>query len=449
MPEKSVGINVPFVSGESVEKKAYSKVTWRLMPLMFICYIICYLDRVNVGFAKLQMLQDLKFTNTVYGLGAGLFFIGYFLFEVPSNIILHRIGARKWIARIMVSWGIISACTMFVSTAKGFYILRFLLGIAEAGFFPGIILYLTYWYPSYWRGRMVALLIAANPVSGLIGGPASGWIMQSLAGKFGWAGWQWLYLLEGLPSVVIGIWVFFYLDDRIRSATWLSEEEKQVLEKNIEAEAQEKQSHSLREAFRSGMVWLMSFIYFCLLMGMYGVTFWLPTIIRATGVKSVLDVGLLTAIPFGVGVICMVLISRSSDARKERRWHCAIPAAICCIALILSAIYGKNTVIAVAALSLAMAGSLSALPVFWILPTAFLGGTAAAAGIAVVNSIGNLSGFLGNYLVGWLTDLTHSTNSGVYMLATAAFLGAALVIVCRPDQACQQVVAMRQGSSLL
>lgn len=434
MSENSVGISVPFVSSESVEKKIYAKVTWRLMPLLFIAYIIAYLDRVNVGFAKLQMLQDLKLTNTVYGLGAGLFFIGYFFFEVPSNIILHRVGARKWIARIMISWGIISAATMLVKTAGMFYFMRFLLGIAEAGFFPGIILYLTYWYPSYWRGRMVALLIAANPVSGLIGGPASGWIMQSLAGKYGWAGWQWLFLLEGLPAIVMGIMVYLYLDDRIRNATWLSEEEKQVLEKNIEAEAQEKQSHSLREAFGSGMVWLMSFIYFCLLMGMYGVTFWLPTIIKATGVKSVLNVGLLTSIPFAAGVIGMILISRSSDARQERRWHCAVPAAISCISLILSTIYGKDTILAVMFLSLAMAGSLSALPAFWILPTAFLGGTAAAAGIAVVNSIGNLSGFLGNYLVGWLTDLTHSTNSGVYVLAFAAFVGAALVITLVPSK---------------
>jgi D-galactonate transporter len=404
------------------------------MPMLFICYIIAYVDRVNVGFAKLQMLQDLKLTDTVYGLGAGIFFIGYFFFEVPSNIILHRVGARKWIARIMVSWAIVSAATMFTTSAMMFYLLRFLLGVAEAGFFPGIILYLTYWYPSYWRGRMVALLIAANPVSGVIGGPVSGWIMQSLAGKYGWAGWQWLFLLEGLPAIVLGIVVFFYLDDRIRNAAWLSEEEKQILEKNIEAESQEKQSHSLREAFGSGMVWLMSLIYFCLLMGMYGATFWMPTLIKATGVKSVLNVGLLTSIPFAAGVIGMILVSRSSDKRQERRWHCAVPAAISCISLILSAIYGKDTVLAMVALSLAMAGSLSALPVFWVLPTAFLGGTAAAAGIAVVNSIGNLSGFLGNYLVGWLTDLTHSTNSGLYVLATAAFVGAALVITLVPSK---------------
>ncbi|HYA40797.1 MAG TPA: MFS transporter, partial [Syntrophobacteraceae bacterium] len=428
MSQNTVGVSVPLVSGEAAEARAYARVTWRLMPVLFISYIVAYLDRVNVGFAKLQMMQDLGLSDAVYGLGAGIFFIGYFIFEVPSNIILHRVGARTWIARIMVFWGIVSASTMFVSTARGFYIVRFLLGVAEAGFFPGIILYLTYWYPSYWRGRMVALLIAANPVSGVIGGPASGWIMHSLAGAHGWAGWQWLFVLEALPAVIIGIFVFFYLDDGIRGAKWLSEDEKRILERNIEAEAQEKQRHSLREAFRSGMVWLMSFIYFCLLTGMYGVTFWMPTIIKATGVKSVLNVGLLTAIPFAAGMVCMILISRRSDRVQERRWHCAVPAAISCIALIFSAIYGKDTSVAVVLLSFAMAGSLAALPVFWILPTAILGGTAAAAGIAIVNSIGNLSGFLGNYLVGWLTTLTHSTNAGLYVLATAAFLGAALVI---------------------
>ena len=435
MSEQSVGVSVPIAASESVERKVYSRVTWRLMPVLFISYIIAYLDRVNVGFAKLQMIQELKLSDTVYGLGAGLFFIGYFFFEVPSNIILHRVGARVWIARIMVFWGIVSASTMFVTTAKGFYILRFLLGVAEAGFFPGIILYLTYWYPSYWRARMVAFLIAANPVSGLIGAPASGWIMQSLAGKYGWSGWQWLFVLEAVPAVLMGIFVFFYLDDRIQKAKWLSEEEKQILEKNIEAEAKDKQTHSLRQAFGSGMVWLMSFIYFCLLMGMYGVTFWLPTIIKATGVKSVLDVGLLTSIPFGVGVICMVLISRRSDATQERRWHCAIPSAICCISLILSTVFREKHYICGRGPKLGhggppatrSSGILGSFPLpFW---AARRRPPESPWSIRSVN----LSGFLGNYLVGWLTDLTHSTNAGLYVLATAAFLGAALVMVCVPS----------------
>jgi D-galactonate transporter len=432
MSEKNVSISTPRSTTESFEKKVYARVTWRLIPILFFAYIVAYLDRVNVGFAKLQMLQDLQFSNTVYGLGAGLFFIGYFIFEVPSNIILHRVGARKWIARIMFSWGIISGLTLFVTTPMMFYTMRFLLGVAEAGFFPGIILYFTYWYPAQRRGRIVALLIAANAICGVFGGPISGWIMQSFSGTYGLAGWQWLFLLEAVPSIVMGFVVLFYLDDGIRQAKWLPEEEKQILEKNIEAEATEKQSHSIRDAFGSGMVWLMSFVYFCLLICMYGITFWMPTLIKATGVKSILDIGFLTSIPFTAGLIAMLLISRSSDKQRERRWHCAVPAIISGIGLILSAVYGNNTVIAMVFLSVALAGSLAALPVFWSLPTAILGGTAAAAGIALVNSIGNLSGFLGNYLVGWLTDLTHSTNAGMYSLAVFAFIGAAIVLTIIP-----------------
>lgn len=432
MTEKNAGPASPGTTPKTFEQRAYAKVTWRLMPLLFISYIIAYLDRVNVGFAKLQMSQDLSFSSTVYGLGAGLFFIGYFIFEVPSNIMLHRLGARVWIARIMLSWGIISALTMFVKTPTMFYVARFLLGVAEAGFFPGIILYLTYWYPSQRRGRIVALLIAANPISGLLGGPISGWIMQTFSGARGLAGWQWLFLLEGIPALIAGFFVLFFLDDGIRKAAWLAEDEKQLLETNIAAEAQQKQSHSMRDAFRSGWVWVMSFVYFCFLMGMYGVTFWMPTMIKTSGVKSVFHVGLLTAIPFTFGLVVMLLVSRSSDLRRERRFHCAIPSATCGVALVLTALYGHATVPALIFLSIAFAGSLTSLPVSWSLPTAILGGTAAAAGIAVVNSIGNLSGFLGNYMVGWLTDLTHSTNAGMYMLSIFAFLGAAIVLVFVP-----------------
>jgi D-galactonate transporter len=391
---------------------------------MFVCYIVAYLDRVNIGFAKLQMLHDLNFTNTMYGLGAGLFFISYFIFEVPSNVILHRIGARIWIARIMISWGIISSLTMFVTTPWMFYVMRFLLGIAEAGFFPGMILYVTYFYPAQRRGAIFALLVAGNPVAGVIGGPLSGWIMTSLAGLNGWAGWQWLFLLEGLPSIIVGIIVYFYLTDSIRLASWLPEEEKQILEKNLQAESKDKQSHSLRDAFSSGMVWLLSFIYFCLIMGVYGLMFWMPTLIKATGVKSVLNVGLLSAIPFAAAVVAMVWVCRSSDKHQERRWHCAIPALISCVCLIISTVYMNNTLVAMIALTIGVAAGLATTPIFWSLPTAFLGGTAAAAGIALINSVGNLSGFLGNYVIGWLTDLTHSTNAGVYVLAAFALMAA-------------------------
>lgn len=411
-----------------IESAAYSKITWRLIPFLFLCYIVAYLDRVNVGFAKLQMLSDLNFSETVYGLGAGIFFIGYFFFEVPSNMILHRIGARFWIARIMITWGIISGSMMFVTTSTTFYILRFLLGVAEAGFFPGVILYLTYWYPSHRRAKMTALFMTAIAMSGVIGGPVSGWIMQSLAGAYGWAGWQWLFLLEALPSVLVGIIVMFYLDDGIQKAKWLSHEEKQILEKNIQLESVGKQSHSVRDAFADGRIWLMSLIYFCFVMGLYGVSFWLPTIIEATGVESTLNIGLLSAIPYAAAAIGMIQIGRSADRHRERRWHLVIPGVLGGIGLIISAIYGNNTIISMVALTLGTLGTLATLPLFWSLPTALLGGTAAAAGIALINSIGNLAGFASPYLVGWIKDLTASTSIGMYALSASLFIGSALVL---------------------
>src|SRR5438552_1769319 len=349
-------ISLPYGHSESLEAAAYSKVTWRLIPFLFLCYVVAYLERVNVGFAKLQMVSDLKFSETAYGLGAGIFFIGYFFFEVPSNVLLHRIGARVWIARIMVTWGLISGAMMFVTTPASFYILRCLLGLAEAGFFPGIILYLTYWYPAERRGKMTALFMTAIPLSGVIGGPLSGWIMQAFAGANGWAGWQWLFLLEALPSVLMGIAVFFYLDDGISKAKWLSEDQKRMLERNIAHESQEKETHSVLGVFRSGKVWLMSAIYFCCVMGLYGVSFWLPSIIKATGVNSPLDVGLLTMVPYSAAVVAMILVSRSADKRRERRWHLAIPALVGGVGLIASALYGNDTLIAMTALTVATAG---------------------------------------------------------------------------------------------
>jgi D-galactonate transporter len=420
--------SVSFVEASSFESATYAKVTWRLIPFLFLCYVVAYLDRVNVGFAKLQMLGDLKFSETVYGFGAGIFFLGYFLFEVPSNIILHKVGARVWIARIMITWGVISGAMMFVTTPTTFYVLRCLLGFAEAGFFPGIILYLTYWYPADRRGKITALFMTAIPLSGVVGGPLSGWVLQSFAGVNGWAGWQWMFLIEAVPSIVVGAITLLYLDDGIRRAKWLAEDEKQLLELNIAGEAKHKEDHSLRQVFRSPRVWLMSAIYFCFVMGLYGVSFWLPSIIKATGVKSPLDVGFLTAIPYAAATACMILVSRSADRRRERRWHVAVPGILGGIGLILSALYGDNTVIAMAALTLATAGIITTLPLFWSLPTAFLGGTAAAAGIAMINSLGNLAGFLSPYLVGLIKDLTQSTNVGMYALAASLFVGAALTL---------------------
>lgn len=412
----------------SFEDATYSKVTWRLLPLLFLCYVASYLDRVNVGFAKLQMLQDLKFSDTVYGLGAGIFFLGYFVFEVPSNMILHKVGARLWIARIMITWGIISGAMAYVTTPEMFYIMRFLLGVAEAGFFPGVILYLTYWYPAARRGKITALFMTGIALSGVIGGPLSGWIMHAMPGVWGHTGWQWMFILEAIPSLILGALVILYMKDRIRDAEWLTEDEKRLLETNISHEESQKEHLSLGAMFANGRVWLGALIYFCFVMGLYGVSFWLPTIIKATGVSDPLNVGLLTAIPYAFAAAAMVLIGRSADARRERRWHVAIPAFIGCIGLLLSTLYGNNTALAMASLTLASIGILTTLPLFWSLPTAFLSGTAAAAGIALINSLGNLAGFVSPFLVGWLKDTTQSTNAGMYVLAASLVIGGLLTL---------------------
>jgi D-galactonate transporter len=410
------------------EEATYRKVAWRLTPLLMLCYVVAYLDRVNVGFAKLGMSTDLGLSDAVYGFGAGIFFIGYFIFEVPSNIILHRVGARVWIARIMVTWGIVSMLTMFVTTPTMFYVMRFLLGLAEAGFFPGIILYLTYWYPAQRRGRMTTWFMTAIAISGVVGGPISGYILKAFNGANGWHGWQWLFLLEGIPSVVVGILVFIVLDDRISKAKWLTQDERDLLERNIAAEDATKEDHSIGKAMFSPRVLLMSLIYFSFVMGLYGVSFWLPTIIKSTGVTDAFMIGLLSAIPFAAAVIAMVLIARSADRTRERRWHVALPGFAGALGLVLSVIWAHDTTLAMAGLTLATMGILTTLPLFWSLPTAFLAGTGAAAGIAMINSIGNLAGFLSPYAVGWLKGATSSTDSGMYMLAAFMILGGLLAV---------------------
>jgi len=416
-------------NGQSTfEASTYAKVTWRLLPLLFLCYIASYLDRVNVGFAKLQMLNDLKFSETVYGLGAGIFFIGYFLFEVPSNIILHRVGARIWIARIMITWGLVSGAMVFVNSAPMFYVMRFLLGIAEAGFFPGVILYLTYWFPANRRGKINALFMTAVALSGVIGGPLSGWVMQTMPGVHGLAGWQWMFIIEAVPSLVLGLAVLVFLQDRVVDATWLGDTEKQFIAAQVQAEAQEKSEGTLGQTLSDPRVWLGALIYFSFVMGLYGVGFWLPTIIKATGVKNVFDIGLLTAIPYAVAAVAMVLAAASADKHNERRWHVAIPAFIGAVSLILSTVYSHDTLLAMAALTTATAGILITFPLFWSLPTSFLRGAGAAVGIALINSVGNLAGFVSPYVVGLLKDLTQSTNAGMYLLAASLVLGGVLTL---------------------
>ena len=412
---------------DTVEARAYSKVTWRLLPFLFACYVFAYLDRVNVGFAKLQMLSDLKFSETVYGLGAGIFFIGYFLFEVPSNLIMYRVGARVWIGRIMITWGILAGLMMIVRTPTSFYILRFLLGAAEAGFIPGILLYLTYWYPAQRRGRVMAFFLTGIPISGVVGGPLSGWIMQTFQGVNGWAGWQWLFLLEALPAFLAGVVALFYLTDDIHHAKWLSEEERRVLQNAVKEEAGKKEHHSMKDAFSEPKVWLLAVTYAFFLMGLYGVSFWLPSLIKASGVKDALNVGLLTAIPYGAGTIAMIWVSHRSDDKRERRWHLSTPGILGALGLALSTAFSHNTALSMLFLTIGAAGVCTTVSQFWNLPGAFLGGAAAAAGIAFVNSVGNISGFVAPYMVGWIKDATGSASPALWVIATSMTIASLLV----------------------
>ena len=417
------------------KEAVYNKVARRIIPLLFLCYIAAYLDRVNVGFAKLQMQVDVpEISDSVYGFGAGVFFLGYFLFEVPSNILMEKLGARLWIARIMISWGIISSAMVLVNSAWLFYGLRFLLGLAEAGFFPGMILYLTYWFPSRRRARAVALFMLALAATGVIGGPLSGWILHELNGVAGFKGWQMLLLLEGIPSIILGLCIPLLLSDGIRSAGWLTQAEKDLLEKPLKQENARKQKIALAQVFVDRRLVLFSLVYFCCAMGLYGTGFWIPQLIKNTGVKDPLHVGLLSAIPYGCGAVAMVLFGRSSDRSGERRVHFAVASLLGAAGIVASNLYRENTLAAMIGLSVATAGILATFPLFWPMPTALLGGTTAAAGIAWINSLGNLAGFFGPSIVGWMTDWTKRSDYGLYVVAAAMVLGATLVLFFVPGR---------------
>jgi MFS family permease len=413
-------------SDGSLESTAYHKVDVRLLPFLFLCYILAYLDRVNVGFAKLQMLKDLSMSDAAFATGAGIFFIGYFFFEVPSNVLLKKFGARMWIARIMISWGVISACMIFVKGEWSFYAMLFLLGLAEAGFFPGVIFYLTLWYPSKLRASRTAWFVAAIAVSGVVGNPISGWIMDKLSGTMNLAGWQWLFLSEGIPSLIVGIWVIFYLDSSIEEAKWLTAEDKALLTNNLIAEDKHKTEHKLADAFKSGKVWVLCAVYFTLMIGLYGIAFWLPTIVKAFGIKGYLGVGLVTAIPYGVAVIGMILLSVHSDKTGERRLHYVFNVTAGAIGLVLSGIFASNPLWAIVFLSIGTLGVIGSMPLFWPLPSAFLAGTAAAAGIGIVNSVGNLGGYFGPNIPIWAKLISSNRSAALYIIAGILMIGAFL-----------------------
>ena len=405
-----------------------ARIRRRLLPFTFLLYIVAYLDRINVGFAALQMNRDLGLGDAAFGLGAGVFFIGYFLFEIPSNLILERVGARAWIARIMISWGVVATAMAAVRGAHSFYLLRFVLGLAEAGFFPGIIVYLTYWFPAPQRARVIALFMTASALAGVIGGPVSGALLAA-DGTLGLAGWQWLYILEGLPSVLLGVIVLFYLDDRPDDARWLSAEEKHWLAQSLAEQGTGQREHRLVRGLTDPTVWLLALLYFAIVTGLYGVTMWLPQIVKALGTLSNLEVGFVATLPFLAATIAMVKVGASSDLRRERRWHVALPAFAGAAGLILSA-HARNPLFALAALSLGAAGIWGTMGPFWSMPSEYLGGSAAAAAIALINSVGNLGGFIGPYLVGIVRQMSHGFSGGLaamaLMLAIAGCLALAI-----------------------
>jgi D-galactonate transporter len=412
-----------------IETSTIRTISWRLIPFLVLAYFFSYLDRVNLGFAALTMNADLKFSPLVFAWGAGIFFIGYFIFEVPSNLALEKFGASRWIARIMVTWGIISALMATVSGELSFFVLRFLLGVAEAGFFPGIILYLTYWYPAEYRARFLAAFAVAVPVSTVIGAPISG-LLLGLDGLMGLRGWQWLFIIEGIPSVLLGIVTWFYLTDRPEKADWLTKEQKAWLAAKLQAEVATKQAAqhlTLGQALSSPKVITLSLIYFGFVGALYGMQFWLPQIVKAFGLTNA-QTGFVTAIPYLFGTIAMILWARHSDATRERVAHVGAPLLLTAAALAVSS-YITDPTITMIVLTVAATGVFCTFAVFWTLPTAWLSGTAAAGGIALINSIGNLAGFGGPYLIGWAKDATGSTSSGLLVLSLLPLIAGLLVFL--------------------
>lgn len=413
----------------------YGKISWRLLPFLGALWVLAWLDRVNIGFAKLQMLDDLRFSEAVYGLGAGIFFLGYFFFEVPSNMLLQKIGAKKTVMRITIGWGLVCMMQAWVTTPTQFYVLRFLLGAFEAGFYPGVILYLTYWYPSQRRAKAFGTFMSASAIAGVLGGPIAGWIMTSMGGVHGWHGWQWLFVLEGIPSVLAGVFAWFYMTDRPEQARWLSDEEKRVVRHELELDNRRlgNRGSDWRQLFTHPKVWLLIAIFFCLLCANSTMTFWIPTVIKETGFVTPMAIGWIAGAAYLFGAAGMILNGRNSDRRGELRWHFS-GAAICGAAgMLLLALAlglpGLPAVVPLLAMGLALVGTMSAIPVFWQFPNMFLSGGAAAVGVALINSISNLAGFGAPYAMGLIKNATGRVAPGLYLVAAIELLAAVLVIV--------------------
>ncbi|HUW73641.1 MAG TPA: MFS transporter [Methyloceanibacter sp.] len=417
---------------------AIAKATYRLIPFLCLAYTINFLDRVNVGFAALHMNKDLGFSPSVYGFGAGIFFLGYIAFEIPSNLALQRFGARIWIARIMISWGLIACAMALVCSETGFYVMRFLLGVAEAGFFPGIILYLTYWFPAAERARIVAVFMASVPLATVFGGPLSGALLQ-MHGFLGLSGWHWLFLIEGAPAVLLGLLALKVLTDKPAKATWLTPDERRALTERIAAEdavAKTVGYSDIGAALTRPRVLALGLLWFLIVIGLYGMGFWLPQVIQGYGLDD-LSIGFITAIPYVFAAVGMVLWGRRSDRKGERRWHIALPLLVASAAFASSA-YTEALIPTMIALTIAMIGFYATLGPFWSLPTAFLAGTGAAAGLALINSIGNIAGFAGAYIIGILRETTGSFSAALLFLAFALALGGLMALCFREAETPRQ-----------
>ena len=419
---------------EPLEQRTIAKVSARLVPFLIVCYFVAYLDRVNVSFAALTMNKDLGLSASAFGFGAGIFFLAYFLFEVPSNLFLERVGARKWIARIMFTWGVLSGGMAFIGGETSFYVVRVLLGIAEAGFFPGIIFYLTLWFPAVYRARIVGYFMAAIPLSTVIGAPVSG-LLLALDGFLGLKGWQWLFVLEAAPALILSVVVFFYLTDRPADATWLEPDERAWLVARLEDERLQRETvrrYSVREALLNPKVLALSLVYFGAVATNYGLSFFLPQIVKAFGISN-FQAGLVSAMPYVVGLVSIVFWGRRSDRKLERRFHLAFPLFVASAGIAISTALDDPTMKMVA-LSVAGFGIFGCLPVFWTFPAAFLSGAAAAGGIALINSIGNLAGFAGPYAMGSIKDMTGSYTGGLLSLSAVGLIAMAIVLALGRDR---------------